>query len=341
MNKLNHLSINFDVHQRFSGIENILNIIDPLKESTILDVGGYPASLADFLSPRRVIVVDHPYLRLKNYIQASGDALPFKDNSFNIVISSDTLEHIPENNRKVFLEELLRVASKHLIIGSPFYSEEVLFCEELIYNIHLIVEREPHPWLAEHINYGLPSLKNTEDFFKDKTCDISIFHNGNLEFWFILEAIENLARGVPEAKDIFSESMKMINTFWNAGRDSPPSYRKIILIAKNGEILQKIKESNYQLNQAVNKNTNIFERIKPLADIFINIARKIGEQKEMIKSSENLLSKEVLKRMTETYTAQSKMLIEKENEIQNLKNKIKNIENSFIFKIASRFRRGQ
>ena len=86
---------------------------------TILDVGGGPGSILEFLSPKRynfyILDKNAKVLnKIKNQrvekVLGDGCDLPFPDNFFDTAISIDTLEHIPENEKGIFCSELKRVA---------------------------------------------------------------------------------------------------------------------------------------------------------------------------------------------------------------------------------------
>ena len=47
----------------------------------------------------------------------SLDQLPFPDNSFDLVFSSDVLEHIPENRIPTVASEIVRVCKKHIFLS--------------------------------------------------------------------------------------------------------------------------------------------------------------------------------------------------------------------------------
>ncbi|MEM3871423.1 MAG: class I SAM-dependent methyltransferase [Nitrososphaeria archaeon] len=47
-----------------------------------------------------------------NIIIGDGTRLPFRNKSFDVVISVDTIEHVPKDARIYFCEELKRVAKK-------------------------------------------------------------------------------------------------------------------------------------------------------------------------------------------------------------------------------------
>ncbi len=89
---------------------------------TVLEVGSGGLGIAPYLK-MPVTGVDkefeppfHPLLK-----RISGDAtkLVFPNNSFDVVISMDMLEHLPKNKRRVTVLEMLRVAKKLVIIGVP------------------------------------------------------------------------------------------------------------------------------------------------------------------------------------------------------------------------------
>lgn len=52
-------------------------------------------------------------------VEASVDALPFEDKSFDCVIASDVLEHLPSGMFEAALGEIARVARRHIVINCP------------------------------------------------------------------------------------------------------------------------------------------------------------------------------------------------------------------------------
>jgi 2-polyprenyl-3-methyl-5-hydroxy-6-metoxy-1,4-benzoquinol methylase len=96
--------ISFDLFERYRLLEPIAKLFQPHGSGyKVLDVGGHTpplwpgfSSLAGATIPDAdVTVVDmHRTAELKNYVQASGFALPFRDGAFDLVCSLDTLEHI-------------------------------------------------------------------------------------------------------------------------------------------------------------------------------------------------------------------------------------------------------
>src|SRR3989344_7402140 len=88
-------------------------------------------------------------------IVASGMSLPFKKESFETVVSIDTLEHIPPEMRMVFIKELVRVASLEGLIVAPYASREHILYERRLEE-KLREKGIPVPsYLKEHLTHGL------------------------------------------------------------------------------------------------------------------------------------------------------------------------------------------
>ena len=99
---------------------------DLLDFTTILDVGcaqgfsvneflkrGYDAKGCDISK----YVVDHPIQELRDkkvLFPALASALPFSDNSFDLVFCTDVMEHIPEKEVLYSLREMKRVTQRYL-----------------------------------------------------------------------------------------------------------------------------------------------------------------------------------------------------------------------------------
>jgi ubiquinone/menaquinone biosynthesis C-methylase UbiE len=89
----------------------------------------------------------------RKLVQASVFALPFKDKSFDEIIFSNVIEHIPES--PVIISEMKRVLKKGglLVVGTPDYSRVSWLFFEWIYGVIL-----PRAYAGEHITkytYGL------------------------------------------------------------------------------------------------------------------------------------------------------------------------------------------
>src|SRR3989338_9030485 len=73
------------------------------KSDSVLDVGGGGGEILKFLENRNITVLDPCFKDLFGFdskkVCGDGCLLPFKDNSFDIVISVASLEHVPSSLR--------------------------------------------------------------------------------------------------------------------------------------------------------------------------------------------------------------------------------------------------
>ncbi len=93
------------------------------ERSRILDAGCGEYGLAAFMSGANIMGVDilpeeavDPRL---NYIHGSIIDLPFDAGSFDIAVSVDVLEHLPEELRPEAVKQLVKVATKAIVITFP------------------------------------------------------------------------------------------------------------------------------------------------------------------------------------------------------------------------------
>jgi SAM-dependent methyltransferase len=151
-----------------SGVDNNIRYLPILRDliqhlpESILEVGSGPTGIARYLN-QSVTGVDtafvgtlHPNLIP---VQLSGTRLPFEANSFDTVVSTDMLEHVPPENRLTTVEEMMRVCKKRLYLAVPtgHLSEEHDKRIDVLYEKYHNHQR--HPFLVEHVTNGLPATE--------------------------------------------------------------------------------------------------------------------------------------------------------------------------------------
>lgn len=192
------------VLNRYIVTYQIMKALSHIKFDSLLDVGGaegYKAAMIKFFFGVRVRNCDissEACKRAKEIFKIESDTidilkLPYKDNEFDVVLCSETLEHIPD--LEAATKELIRVCKKAVIITVPNEPKEVID-----YNVKNNI---PHA----HIH----SLnKNSFDFINDK-IDFKLVKN-------ILHPLLNLPSAIIEAskKDSYSSSYsKKLIKFYN------------------------------------------------------------------------------------------------------------------------------
>ncbi len=95
-------------------------------------------------------------------VQCSAHQLPFRDRSFDAVVVSDVMEHIPPGLRKQVVSEVLRVSRRVAVFGHPCGPAAFELDRKLCYAYQS--RRLPTPvWLEEHMLHPFPD----EDLFRD------------------------------------------------------------------------------------------------------------------------------------------------------------------------------
>jgi hypothetical protein len=113
----------------------LMRALSHLRFDSLLDVGGaegYKAAIARLLFDVEVKSSDlseSACKRAKEIFNVDGDAidickLPYDDNEFDVVVCSETLEHIPDMITAT--KELIRVSRKAVVITVPHESDEII-----------------------------------------------------------------------------------------------------------------------------------------------------------------------------------------------------------------------
>jgi ubiquinone/menaquinone biosynthesis C-methylase UbiE len=134
-NRRNYSFCEDGVIKRYVIFCNIIRELKSLEFSSLLDVGGaegyMAAAIREFfqVKVRSCDLSGEACNRAREIFKLDADVvdameLPYKDEAFDVVLSSECLEHIPQYER--VLGELLRVAKKAVIVTVPHDGPEAI-----------------------------------------------------------------------------------------------------------------------------------------------------------------------------------------------------------------------
>jgi len=227
----------FDIFQRYRVIADITEafLAPPGRGAAgVLDVGGYPGHLAAFLPQRQVTFCDliEGEIPHSAYVRGSAAALPFPDNAFPVVSCCDVLEHVPPEDRRDVLDELLRVASRAVVIAGPFDDPGVAEAEKIVSDYYRSLWHEEHPWLAEHLELGLPGVEEVLGWADQRGLPALSLPNGYLHHWTLMMFANHLTLSLPGFPEMYQHFNKYYNLYFFPESNREPSYRRVITIRK-------------------------------------------------------------------------------------------------------------
>lgn len=204
------------------------------KELLVLEVGSGGQGISTFLSQLRrdydFFLLDvqkdvFKGLRKVHCVIGDGCRLPFRNKAFDIVVSVDTVEHIPKRIRQDFYTELKRVCKKRIILACPIQSSDCIYQGQK-YDItfqHLYEKnygvKEPNT--AQHIAAGHPTLEEIRKELPNST----IYGYKNCDTWlrYMLFSMKPLTR-------LFTGIIYYL--FWKRNDDKTPYWGGIITWTK-------------------------------------------------------------------------------------------------------------
>lgn len=193
--------MNHNVYYRIKTLSReILNIFSNTTGTpSVLDIGGGSGALASFIPDLKYCLVE-PTANGMN-----GLELPFKEESFDLVVSSHVLEHIPFLERESFLDQLLSKTKKGIVLLNPILIEETLPNEVT----QLIFDITNASWAKEHLDCSLPTVDSIKDYAQKRNLKFHYKPNGTATTSVAFVFFDYLNKFLDEGKH------KKINEFFN------------------------------------------------------------------------------------------------------------------------------
>jgi SAM-dependent methyltransferase len=127
----------------------------------VLEVGSGPIGLGEFW-PHRFVGCDvrfpEPPHAPMIAVRCSGAQLPFADHSFDVVVVSDVMEHIPPESREIVISEALRVSRAIVVFGYPC-GPSAQALDQKLREQYLRRNKTPPIWLDEHMMHSFPDAE--------------------------------------------------------------------------------------------------------------------------------------------------------------------------------------
>lgn len=142
----------------------------------VLDIGGLPGQLRGYLPHSEVLAAN---IAEPADVIVPEDHLPFPDGAFTATTSLDALEHVPPPAREGFVAEMLRVTGRRSVLCCPLGSPEHDALEAEIDAWYRDLTGDGHPWLREHLEYGLPTLESIRALYDAAGAPVRFLFHGD------------------------------------------------------------------------------------------------------------------------------------------------------------------
>jgi len=215
----------------------IEQITQGTKQVKVLDVGGKKGLLRDF--GIKSTVIDMEAGEENDYIQGDALNMPFKDESYDVVVSCDVLEHIDRSDRKQFVSEMLRVSKGFVILCAPFNRPGVAKAEVEANEFYKEMTNKDHRWLIEHITNGLPSTVELEKFLDNRKIFYRSFNHLPIQIWLLTTKIHLLHSVYGDVPAIIDLAKKAYENYYSSLCDydfDESGYRTFYIINKNESV---------------------------------------------------------------------------------------------------------
>lgn len=287
------LELPFDQFQRYAVLRECIAMfkthqnIDRVK---ILDVGGYPGLISEFIENDDTTIADLPPSEMENYVQADGTNLPFENESFDVVTSADALEHVEPTKRVVFIAENLRVCKDLFILICPVKNQVTDLADELLYQYVWSTQGKSFDTLKEHLGNGLPDLSFIADVFDKGKIPYISFPSGYIYHWMIMMLVKFYFHTLPDSERLHKLTDKLYNMQFSPYDHQAPAYRTVFVVSKRGDkkLLDKIRNHYDKLEkdtpQEASQKLQLFSLLFELSEL--ETKHEIKHQKEQLEKLE-------------------------------------------------------
>lgn len=158
----------FHQRERYEAAYNAISIMrGSCSRCRILEIGANRhQNLKQYFPEDQIVFSDVIYekeeLNNPEFVLADVTCMDFEDESFNFVVALDVIEHLPQEDRKIAISEMIRVAQNGVFFSFPHYREN----DNVVHSLERIYQYGDVTipiWLYEHNQMGLPSFLDIKE----------------------------------------------------------------------------------------------------------------------------------------------------------------------------------
>jgi ubiquinone/menaquinone biosynthesis C-methylase UbiE len=309
------MNLPFDHYQRYRITTDIMRAM-PSPPKTVLDVGGAKGFIQLFIKNAEAVVLDRAMDDMPNSLRYDGNALPFPDQSFDVVVSIDTLEHVPPDQRSGFIKELCRVSTHGVILACPFDEQHVDEADSIIRDFSITQLGKADRFLSEHEEFSLPNREAIHSVFTENGFSVAEFPNGYLPRWVVMQ-MATFAMGVsPELHEARAHLNAIYNKTYYPADNCSPAYRYVMLATKKPVDVTMMQSLRHTISPTIeaHKEFNLSPALVALSTFGV-----IREKDAALVSSENRID-ELLKHVQNLESRLEEETVERKKLLEHARN---------------------
>ncbi len=299
MIKVKAQELPFDQYSRQAIVKDIIDTAIRLdaknKSLKIIDLGGHKGHTGDFLSSDTVTILDVFDEVYDGYLKGDATKMTFPDDSYDVAVSFDTFEHIPKDLRRAFVAEASRVAKYAAIIAAPFEDNQknVRHTEIKANDIYKLVTGKDHPWLQEHIEYGLPDQTLIEKYIDELGLQFVKVPTNNLLLWFMTQTLMFTGASFDhDIKDIVDVSQFYNTHLDNVEAAGAPHYRYIYVISSDSRVINAVRKAMLQDTSSTDETQDvkvIIDYLSKISEAYVGMVKNLQKDVAYLQERESHL----------------------------------------------------
>lgn len=288
----------FDQFSRQYFIRRLVNegIRKNKEKLSIIDFGGHKGNTKQAFPTDDITILDVFDVDQEGYVKGDATNTVFDDNQFDVTTSFDVFEHIPRAKRKEFIKESARVSKVGAFLTAPFnqVDKETSYVEKRANALYKEITGVDHPWLREHIEYGIPSTDEIEKIFVSQGIFFCRIPSNALDVWLLMQSLIFVSRTFD--RDI--KSVVDINEFYNKHLEDiegdEKSYRQIYFFSHDKKVTEQIAGTMQNIRHSLKNNSTIkYQLTKECFSATAKMLQELSSDRQYLVEKTKLLEEEV------------------------------------------------